>query len=129
MGKLNREVGGAGLTEDTADKLQVNGINGQALDQWKDNWAAKLLIPDDSTRAAFTLAVEALRVAAPDDPNAEVEMEMANECAICMERPRAYAFKPCNHFRYCKPCVERIFKSDKQCAVCKEPVTEFFRVF
>ena len=33
------------------------------------------------------------------------EAQDRNECIVCMERPRAVVFRPCEHFLVCATCA------------------------
>ena len=65
---------------------------------------------DDATPASGGL--KALKTATDETAGVIVEVKRErdeaqdrNECIVCMERPRAVLFRPCNHFLVCATCA------------------------
>lgn len=46
-------------------------------------------------------------------------------CAICCDKPKEMAFKPCGHYRCCKSCAEQI----QICPWCKQVIMERLKIF
>lgn len=55
--------------------------------------------------------------------NVARNVHQERQCAICMERAKQYTATPCGHFYACQSC------RSNRCAICRQPVLEWVRVF
>jgi len=46
-------------------------------------------------------------------------------CSVCMDRPPDVVMVPCGHIYACEQCGKKL----KECAICREPVTQVLRIY
>ena len=52
------------------------------------------------------------------------------ECAVCLNNARTKMFRPCGHMCVCDDCCESLLAMQSpQCPMCRQYVTEAFKVF
>ena len=51
------------------------------------------------------------------------------ECCICMDETSTHTAIPCGHLRYCSVCAERMLANRRRCAICRMPVSGYYRIF
>jgi len=63
-------------------------------------------------------------------PAPERATASTSQCVICKDADSIMAAVPCGHLAYCLECSKR-YKSagDTKCAVCRQPFTQFLRIF
>ena len=54
-----------------------------------------------------------------------VQMRLASECVICLEKEAVVAFIPCDHRCTCEGCAPSL----RCCPVCRQPIREANRIF
>ena len=47
------------------------------------------------------------------------EAQIRNECVVCMDRPRAVLFLPCEHCAVCASCADAL----QECPNCRATIT------
>lgn len=77
---------------------------------------------DDDDSASSAQDKTASNASTSGDP--ALDNEQFN-CAICLERRKAYILIPCGHYSYCGECVVTL----KDCAICRSKIVETVRVF
>ena len=54
------------------------------------------------------------------------EQMQRNECIICFEKEKTFAFIPCGHKILCSECVKKKFQ---KCPLCRKSVTGVLRIY
>lgn len=52
-----------------------------------------------------------------------------NECAVCFDRPKEFAFIPCGHLACCESCSNELKNTTKRCPICNGNISSTQRVF
>jgi len=57
------------------------------------------------------------------------EAKSAQDCVICLDKPKNHVMMPCMHLCLCADCVQKNAKSSGNCPVCTKKVTSTMKVF
>jgi hypothetical protein len=57
----------------------------------------------------------------PETPVQENSVE-SEECCICMESLAQVTLSPCNHSKFCLPCIKNVFERNRPCPLCRAPI-------
>jgi len=88
-------------------RSEENVLNKEKLEE-----KAKILRELDAQYVKYTKELSELEVKIENSKNNEDENYY---CCICLLYPSTHACLPCAHKKYCKTCIEQIFK----CSICK----------
>ena len=57
----------------------------------------------------------------PETPVQENSVE-SEECCICMESLAQVTLSPCNHSKFCLPCIKIVVEGERPCPLCRAPI-------
>lgn len=64
-----------------------------------------------------------------EDLNNDANMNIDQDCAICMDMSRNSVLRPCNHMITCFNCSMLLMNRSDSCPVCREKIEDVIKIF
>eukprot|EP01026_Neomeris_dumetosa_P020824 TRINITY_DN1841_c0_g1_i11.p1 TRINITY_DN1841_c0_g1~~TRINITY_DN1841_c0_g1_i11.p1 ORF type:complete len:378 (-),score=50.75 TRINITY_DN1841_c0_g1_i11:604-1737(-) len=56
------------------------------------------------------------------------DLENGHECVICLTAPKDTAVLPCRHFCMCQDCAKEVYRTSRQCPICRIKVSSLLQI-